>query len=137
MAARARMEMASASSGRQTSLSQTTGSVSSTQLVFNAWYDVPTPGPWTPYLGGGLGVARVEGDVQTNAGSILNDSDTGYLGQLGFGIQIPVGGSGAVDLGYRYKSIRDADLTPASPGISASDGKYDNHVLSLGYNLNF
>lgn len=116
---------------------QTSGSISSTQIVFNAWYDVPTSRNWTPYLGGGLGLARVDGDVQSAAGTFLDDSDSGYLGQLGFGVQIPVGGTGSVDVGYRFKSIRDADLDYAASGLSGSDGKYDNHVLSLGYNLNF
>lgn len=52
------------------------GSVESTFLMANVFYDFSTGGPFTPYLGGGLGVARVEVDYSPSGVGIINDDDT-------------------------------------------------------------
>ena len=91
--------------------------VSNTYYMANIWYDIAGVAPGagiTPYVGGGLGLATIR--VETNAPDDDGfDDGTGFAFQVGAGVQIPVG-SGAVDLGYRYKSAADVTIVEGFSG---------------------
>ncbi len=72
-------------------------------VLANAWYDIDTGGPMTPYLGGGFGLGVVD---LPNA-----DSETGYAYQVGGGLNFDLTPSGDtfVGVGYRYYGF-DADV---------------------------
>ena len=84
-------------------------------LLLNAFYDIETGSPITPYLGGGLGVARVTstfGDVCL-CGTVTQ-TRLAPAAQLGGGVRIAISDPLSLDIGYRYKLAAD-------PGFSDLD----------------
>ncbi|WP_170340308.1 outer membrane protein [Ruegeria arenilitoris] len=116
------------------------GSFDATFGMANLWYDVPVQGRFKPYVGGGLGFARVSHDGQSGAGvTLVDDSDTAIAGQLGFGGRFQVGERGNIDIGYRYKTTGDLDFTTTQVFIPTdlTNGRYSSHSLILGYSYSF
>ena len=113
------------------------GDLSSTSLLVNGWYEFETNSSWRPYVGGGIGYTKVDADVDTMPSfSTFDDSDGGFSYQIGFGVTFPVGQSGTVDIGYRYRE------TPNLKLVSANDTAFDNidfksQTLQIGYNHRF
>ena len=73
----------------------------------NVDYDFDTGSRWVPYVGGGLGVATISVDTETDTGtSLVDDSDTVFAYQVGAGIgyEFPLeeGRSITVSLDWRY-----------------------------------
>ena len=80
------------------------GNVTTTAFLVNAFYDFDNSSRWTPYLGGGVGLARVEwDDVEASGGARLDDD--AYLGaaQLGGGVAFRV--TDNVDLTADYRAF--------------------------------
>jgi len=109
------------------------GSVNALYLLGNAWYDFDVGGGFTPYLGGGVGVAGVTVDL---ADWDWKFDGTGFAYQLGAGVKFDVSDSIAVDVGYRFKAV---------PGLTVSDDSdYEitdidltSHVLQAGLTFKF
>ena len=73
------------------------GKVRVQALMFNAYYDFNTGTPLTPYLGAGMGGARLkysQGDYAIH--------QTELAWQLGFGVSYDFNSHFSADLGYRY-----------------------------------
>lgn len=116
------------------------GSLDATFGMANLWYDVPVQGRFKPYVGGGLGFARVSHDGQSGAGvTLVDDSDTAIAGQLGFGGRFQVGERGNIDIGYRYKTTGDLDFTTTQVFIPTdlTNGRYSSHSLIVGCSYSF
>jgi len=115
------------------------GGLASTSLLVNLWYDFPTMGNFRPYAGGGLGISSVENDIKTSAGATSFDSSNeGFTYQIGAGLQIPVSDKGIIDLGYRFRSVRDLSYKSKSSTNIVYDGiEFDTHSLQVGYRMNF
>jgi OOP family OmpA-OmpF porin len=90
------------------------GNMSTFAIMANAWYDIDIGNKVRPYVGGGVGWARVHGDIRftqlTSSGhpttptshtSILRDHD-GFAWQLGAGFHYEVAPNVDVGVGYRY-----------------------------------
>ena len=76
-------------------------------FMANVDYDFDTGSRWVPYVGGGLGVATISVDTETDTGtSLVDDSDTVFAYQVGAGIgyEFPLeeGRSITVSLDWRY-----------------------------------
>ena len=49
------------------------GSASQTGAMANVWFDIPTGSGWTPYIGGGIGLVRVDqGDLEYDDNALAN-----------------------------------------------------------------
>ena len=49
------------------------GSASQAGAMANVWFDIPTGSDWTPYIGGGMGLVRVDqGDLEYDANALAN-----------------------------------------------------------------
>lgn len=70
--------------------------------MFNAYYDIETGSPITPYFGAGLGYVHSEGKVKVMDQSLRTSSD-------GFGAQFMVGANYAIncktDIGLEYRYL--------------------------------
>lgn len=80
--------------------------VNGMSAMLNAYYDVATFDGFTPYVGAGIGVARLETADQT--GTAANgDTSTNFAWALMVGAAIDVGSGGQTkaDLGYRFVSL--------------------------------
>ena len=110
--------------------------VTTTYLLGNLWYDVPgvaTGSGVLPYVGGGLGLAIVNGDVD---GEDIFDQTIGIAYQAGVGVQIPVG-AGLIDVGYRFKGFTGADIDFDDDSGLGGDGSGYNNNFQVGYAIKF
>ena len=89
--------------------------------MLNAFYDFENESFITPYIGGGVGIARYRGQasnitvspVSSSETFIINgfnDTDTGFAWQLGAGLSAPIGDRFVADLGYRFFNVQDLDF---------------------------
>lgn len=99
--------------------------VSTLSLLGNAWVDFDTGSGLNPYVGGGVGVARVSIDD-----GISDESDTGFAYQVGFGARF--GRAEEFDLGYRYRS-----LSAEVDGFTSEAIDYDSHMLQFRWTGRF
>ncbi len=108
----------------------------------NVWVDIQTASSFTPYVGGGLGVGRVEasGVNLANTSTIkVTGSSTGLAGQFGFGARWDLA-VGSLDIGYRYQITEYDGLssdTLGAGGIIFDNGKLRAHTLNVGYSFPF
>ncbi len=117
------------------------GSIDAVFGLVNLWYDMPVQGKFKPYVGGGLGLGHVSqaaSAIPTGA-LFVDDSDTVFAGQIGFGLRHEIHSNGVLDIGYRYKMTSDLDFTTT---IAVSpphlvNGNYASHAISVGYSFSF
>lgn len=112
------------------------GNFSMLAFMANVDYDFDTGSRWVPYVGGGLGVAKISIDTENAQGiSLSDDSDTVFAYQVGAGIgyEFPLeeGRSVTVSLDWRYFATQD----PTFKG-DVSDGDFDvgisGHDIGIG-----
>ena len=108
------------------------GDVTTVSYMANAYYDFKNESRYTPFVGGGLGLANVEYDLDKIDGRKINEKDDDNV----MAYQIILGGSFAaterlnIDLQYRYFATKDPDLFGA-------DLEYQSHNVMLGLRYNF
>jgi opacity protein-like surface antigen len=77
----------------------------------NLWIDLPLSEIVRPYFGGGVGLGRLDLDIEwTNGDTAFDDSDWGFAYQLGAGVALNITDNIALDFGYRYKVINNAEV---------------------------
>ena len=107
----------------------------------NLWLEVPIGlGPLRPYAGGGVGFGRLDLDIETSGGSTLfDDADWGFAWQLGAGVAFDVSESIAIDLGYRYKRIENADIEVHDDWATGEEVEkdYKSHNFLVGLRFGF
>lgn len=88
------------------------GHVSATYLLANLWFDINTETSFTPYVGGGAGVAWVDADTEFGPPTRFGyaDGEMGFAFQAGAGVQFPITENIALDVGYRFKGVLDIDF---------------------------
>jgi opacity protein-like surface antigen len=116
-------------------------------VLANLWIDLPIGEVIRPYVGGGVGFGRLHVDISgTNTvGStvvdLIDDSDWGFAFQLGGGVAFDITSNIAVDVGYRYKRINDADFEFEDDiaDIAGEDIEkdYKSHNILLGLRFGF
>jgi len=124
------------------SSSDLNGNTTALSFMANAWYDIPTGQIWRPFIGGGIGVARLKASASESDGSqVFDDSDTVFAYQAGAGIKVQVTPKIEITGQYRYFATGKAnfDLSASSgapPGSSAEFG-YNSHSILIGVVYNF
>lgn len=97
------------------------GSVESTYLMANAYYDFNPIGAFRPYVGGGVGVAMVDVDYSPSDLPIISDDDTVFAYQAIAGASFDLSDRMALFAQYRYRGTDDVetnvDLIPAALDI--------------------
>ncbi|MBL8594249.1 MAG: porin family protein [Devosia sp.] len=105
-------------------------------LLGNLWYDFSNDSGFTPYVGAGVGYGTVEvsGDLPGEV------TASGLLYQLGAGVKVDVADNIALDLGYRYRVLSDADTTTdigaPPPGVDITTDAV-NHIVQAGVTFGF
>ena len=72
--------------------------------MVNGIYEVPMTNLFTPFLLGGIGLARVEGEVTSVAGYdvTVDDDKTSFAYQVGAGVEYPLSKDFAFEVSYRF-----------------------------------
>jgi outer membrane protein OmpA-like peptidoglycan-associated protein len=107
------------------------GDYSTFNGMINLYYDIPGLGRWTPYLGAGGGMARLELDgVAPVNGSTLSDDDWvwAYQGIAGVGYQLTNNLGLFAD--YRYLDTTEGNFTTAGGRELGTD--YTEHRVMVG-----
>lgn len=87
------------------------GDLNAISLMGNVWYNFNRNGTVQPYIGGGLGVARVElNDYEIEGVNIADDDDTVPAYQVGAGLDFMLGDRTALGIGYRYFGTKDPEF---------------------------
>ncbi len=108
-----------------------TGRARSTSLMANIYYDLNPGGVFTPYIGIGLGGARVSFDSIAPVGaSSIDDSDTVFAYQGILGADYRIADQVKLFIDYRYFATQDPDFSNAAgSGVGA---EYRTHALMVG-----
>jgi opacity protein-like surface antigen len=112
------------------------GDMSSMALMLNAYYDFKMVSPvFVPYIGAGVGGARVAAEVSDSLGTFIDDNDMVFAYQVAAGIGFVVNKQLTLDLGYKYFATADPSFEVAGGG--SIDGEYKSHNVFLGARFNF
>lgn len=102
-------------------------------LVINGYHDFGEKG-WRPYLGAGLGGARLEARYNASTGSVGATTDVDYVPayQAGLGLRKAIGDHLLLDAGYRLTATGSPKFTEDGGGQTyTTDGLLD-HQVELG-----
>ena len=109
--------------------------------MLNAYYDFPTFSNFTPYIGGGAGVARNQlGSGTATAGgaavaTIGGATKTNFAWQVGAGVAISMAPTIALDIAYHY--LDAGKFESASFAGGTVSGQLKAHEVTAGVRVGF
>lgn len=117
-------------------------------LMANVYYDFDLDSDWTPYVGAGIGYARVKAnnnfyDYNSGSNSSLSKSSGNFAWNLTAGVSYDVTENLSIDASYRYMDYGKAKASDTgfrTQGYRAhSNSKVRSNELNLGvrYRLNY
>ena len=109
------------------------GEVDTQSLMLNAYYDIDTGTKLSPYIGAGIGYAKVEGKLTENISGHQYQSsmdDNTFAWQVGTGLGYAITENITIDAGYRYMDYGSFD-----EGFSELDT--NAHEIHLGARYTF
>lgn len=90
----------------------------------------------TPFVGAGIGYAKVKADNFKLAGvPVVDDSDTGLAWQLRAGIAFAIFPFTDMTIGYRYFVTDDLELSNSAGDVDVE--KLKSHIFELGLRITF
>lgn len=81
--------------------------VEAQSVMLNGYYDIDTKTKITPYIGAGIGYAKVKGTVYVDGIKLGSMDDNNFAWQVGFGASYAVNEHICLDAGYRYMDYGD------------------------------
>jgi OOP family OmpA-OmpF porin len=117
------------------------GSIDAAAFMVNGYYDFLMDSPWTPYLGAGIGAARVTLNDVTLASTVAppfsgNDWQFAYQGIAGVRYTFNPTWSGSLD--YRYFGTTDPKFKVTILGLAqTATTQYHTHNIMLGVAYHF
>ncbi len=91
---------------------------------------------FSPYFGGGLGVAFVDVDFDSPGGDSLSESTTAFAWQVGAGVRWTFASNIGLDVGYRYRGVTDVGFGDNGVHELSSADLYSNNLI-VGLTFNF
>ncbi len=111
------------------------GDADAFSVMGNGYYDFDAGGPIKPYIGAGLGFARVSlSDATVNGHALVDDEDLTFAYQAMAGIGYQVNPKGTLFLGYRYFAVDDPSFNST---IGPLHSEMATHNVELGYRVAF
>ncbi len=112
------------------------GNISALSGMINGFYDFSTDSALKPYVGFGIGAARLSyNGVTPIGGSRTNDRDTVFAYQGIAGVSYDLGNDLALTTDYRYFRALDPNFT-TDAGTSV-DGEFGEHRIMVGLRWSF
>lgn len=114
---------------------EASGNVTSMSIMANAFYDFENSSRWTPYVGGGLGAAKVSwNDVEAGVREIDDDRWL-FAAQIGAGVSFAITEAFLLSLDYRVLATEEVEIDDDS-GDDIELG-YVNSTIWLGLRYQF
>jgi opacity protein-like surface antigen len=127
------------------------GDVKSLAALVNAYYDFPSFAGFTPYVGGGIGVARNEVGTTTlsanangaTVATLSGSTTTQFAWQASAGVSYSILPAVALDVGYRYFDAGEgrSGSTVTAGGVSGpfpvQRGNIHAHEVQAGIRIGF
>lgn len=116
------------------------GDIESFQFMLNGYYDIPTQSRFSPYIGGGVGVATLTANDVAAAipglGNLaLDDSGASFVFQVKAGVNYEITDQASAFLGYRLHGIPGQDFEAFGADFDADT--LIIHSLQLGAQYSF
>lgn len=111
------------------------GEVSVLAAMANLYYDFDFGFPVKPFIGGGIGFARVDVDASILDVSFIDDDDTVFAYQGTAGVTYDINGHLMVSLAYQY--FRTGDLKLTNTDGERGEAEYESHNVFLGLRYAF
>lgn len=116
------------------------GNIESAQFMVNGYYDIPTKSRFSPYIGGGVGVATLTADdVEANIPGIgaleLDDTGASFVFQVKAGVAYEISEQASAFLGYRLHGIPGQNFDAFNADFDADTLLV--HSLQLGARYEF
>lgn len=108
------------------------GDVKALTLMLNGYYDFCNTTPFTPYLGAGIGMARIDGSSDELG---WDDSDNVFAYQLMVGAAYALSKQLSVELEYRYVGTQDPEFEDGLGGTV--EAEVSDHNLMVGLRFLF
>jgi len=114
------------------------GPLNAVYLLANLWYDIPNSSRFTPYVGGGLGMAKVDGDTFFDDDVYgYGPGETKFAYQVGAGVSYGINDRMSLDVGYRYKAVDGVNFDDSDGGGVYENGDVHTHTLQAGLRFDF
>jgi opacity protein-like surface antigen len=113
-----------------------TGTFNTLNVFGNLWYDFNTGSSFTPYLGGGAGVAVLMPNF-TSGSYTYTTNATEFAAQVGAGVKVQLADNIAVDVGYRLKGAFNGTLKGASSNQDVSNVRQIDQSVQVGLTFGF
>lgn len=114
----------------------TTGSMSALSLMANGYYDFDVGMKLKPYIGGGIGMARVSAnDIRINGSQLADDSDVVFAYQAIGGLGYELSQHLTAFVEYRYFATLDPTFNATGGGDYESQFMSHNAMLGLRYHF--
>jgi len=112
------------------------GSVSALSFMANGRYGLDTGTSFTPFVMGGLGIARVGANNITVSGvALVDDSDWVFAFQGGAGVNVALGDGFSAEASYRFFGTQGSDFK--SGGVKIEADGLRNHSIFLVLKYSF
>jgi opacity protein-like surface antigen len=111
--------------------------VSSTYLLGNVWLDWKNGSAFTPYIGGGVGVAFVNFDQFNAGGHGYADGNSVLAYQLGAGVNFALSEQLSLDVGYRYKATANFNVHDGDGSADFNNAHLGSHNFQVGLTYKF
>ena len=107
------------------------GDIDAFIFLINGFYDIDTGTKLTPYLGGGIGFARLDINDLFVAGIVRGDEDdTVFAYQAAGGMAYEITEQIVADLSYRF-------VATSEPEFDGLEGDYNSHNLVAAIRFSF
>jgi OmpA-OmpF porin, OOP family len=106
--------------------------------MLNAYYDFNRDGGIEPYVGFGVGTARIDANAFEAVGPQVVNDDTDALAYQGIvGVAFGLGDNLDIDVGYRYLVAPDIGFNGTNPAPTKYTGDYQHQAVTVGLRYQF
>lgn len=105
-------------------------------LFANAYWDFNNRTRFTPYVGGGLGVAFIDSEGKVDGRSLGSKDTTNFAWNLGTGVGFAITDDLDISIGYRFAWLGDAKTKSRGAYQAKSEDIY-MHQVNLGLRYTF
>ncbi|NBX67249.1 MAG: porin family protein [Proteobacteria bacterium] len=104
--------------------------------MINGYVDIPTGTVVTPYVGAGVGFARVDANEYDTSGvDFLDDGETDFAYQGIAGLDFAIDDALSLYTEYKYFAVDNSEVRTVAN--NPSDLDYDSHSVSVGLRYSF